>query len=81
MLAAIPEMIFLIGVERDDYISAVVKVRSIFGGHIYWLSFCLLCISNVSAAEYIENNGQGQKENDHRPKLLGFYSLEREILV
>jgi len=46
------------------------------GGIFIGYPFCLFFIINVSAAEYIENNGQGQKENAHRPKKIGFYSME-----
>ena len=68
MLTAIPEVIFLIGVERDDYGSGMVDVGAAFWGHIYWLSFLFSFIGNISVREYIENNGQGQKE-----KELGMY--------
>jgi hypothetical protein len=62
ILTAIPEVIFLIGVERDDDISRMVDVGGGFGGHIYWLSFSFCFISIISVGEYIGNNGQGKKE-------------------
>jgi hypothetical protein len=42
MLAAIPKVVFLVRIERDNYISSVINIRAAFGGHNYWLSFCFV---------------------------------------
>jgi hypothetical protein len=71
MLAAIPKVVFLARIERDNYISSVIDIRAAFGGHNYWLSFLFRFTGN----EYMGNAGQGQKEKGCCPSINAYIIL------